>query len=150
MYPQQTHGGYPSGPPQPPKKRKMWPWLLGGFVALMLVCGGVAVAALGLGAKAVDDQIQNGSTGLKEHVKITACRADALGMAEVGFTVVNASDRTESYWIQFGVTDAAGTRLGEAHGVVNNLAAGATAKDKAVSATGELPSKFKCVLERVN
>jgi hypothetical protein len=145
-YPPQHHF---TMPPAAPAKRKVWPWILAAVVcaAIGLCVGGLALVASA--GNAVNEQIEHGSTELNSHVTITSCERDSLGFTEVSFTVTNSADSVKSYWIQFGVLDAQGTRLTEAHGIVNNLAPGATAKETALGAA-EVGKGAKCVLERVN
>ena len=53
--------GYP--PAQPPKKRKKWPWIVGGLVlAAVLGCGALALAGV-FGAAKVASDLDNNSTG---------------------------------------------------------------------------------------
>jgi hypothetical protein len=136
---------------QPAKRRSVWPWMLAGAAVLvLLMCGGI-VALVGAGGKAVNDQIEHGSTDLVSHVTITSCKTDQFGFVEIGYTVKNASAEAESYLIMFGIKDQAGVRVGEAHGAVNELGAGQTAKDVAMGTnTAGAASKYTCVLERVN
>lgn len=131
------------------RKRSKWPWiLLGVGVVTLLLCGVFSIALIAAGGNAVNDQIEHGSTDLKSHVKIDSCKADQFGFATINFTVTNTGDSNQSYWIQFAINDSKGTRLSEAHGVVNNLPSGKIAKQNATG--GEAKGKFVCVLERVN
>lgn len=63
-YPPQQYGAPPPGQPYgyvpqpPPKKRKVWPWVVGGVVAVMILgCVGV-FAIIGAGGKAVSDSLK--------------------------------------------------------------------------------------------
>lgn len=59
--------GFP--PPQAPKKRKKWPWIVGGIVLVLIAgCVGVFALVIGVGTKAVEDldanvQGRNAATG---------------------------------------------------------------------------------------
>jgi hypothetical protein len=147
--------GYEQYPPfQHPqkKKRARWPWiLLGvGLGLIVLVCAALATLA-NMAGESLDNQIEHGNTDLAKHVTISSCQRDAMGFVTVNFTVKNTSDSTQSYLMQFDIKNAAGTRIAEAHGIVNNLAPSATAKDSAVGIDSvDKREKFTCVLERVN
>ncbi|MEV0684572.1 DUF4352 domain-containing protein [Nocardia sp. NPDC050378] len=54
-HPQHTNPGAPQQPyyPQPPKKRKVWPWVLGGFLLAVLALFGGCVALIGGAANEV-------------------------------------------------------------------------------------------------
>jgi hypothetical protein len=126
--------------------------LIVGGVALGLCCvGGTTIALVGVGGAAseIDKQIQHGDSDKLTAVKINKCYKDSLGWVAIDFTVVNSTDRVQSYWAQFEITDAAGVRLGETHGVLNNINAGATAKESAQS-TVEPKGKFTCSVVRVD
>jgi hypothetical protein len=56
--------GYPQQD-APKPKRKVWPWVLGGVVLLVLVCGGIGVALLAAGGKAVNDAVQEADANNK-------------------------------------------------------------------------------------
>ncbi|KAF0846312.1 DUF4352 domain-containing protein [Nocardia caishijiensis] len=59
-YPQHTNPGAPQQPyyPQPPKKRKVWPWVLGGFFLAILALFGGCAALIGGAAKEVAENEQ--------------------------------------------------------------------------------------------
>ncbi|MGM7645830.1 DUF4352 domain-containing protein [Nocardia sp. JW2] len=54
-HPQHTNPGAPQQPyyPQPPKKRKVWPWVLGGFLLAVLALFGGCAALIGGAANEV-------------------------------------------------------------------------------------------------
>ncbi|MEU6565276.1 MmpS family transport accessory protein [Nocardia nova] len=58
--PTAPQGQYPQGPPpgyyQPPKKRKKWPWVLGGIVLLFAVLLGGCMALVGGAVNSVDKE----------------------------------------------------------------------------------------------
>lgn len=52
--------GYPQPPAQPPKKRKKWPYVVGGiFLVMVLGCVGVFALFIDVGKKAVDELDDN-------------------------------------------------------------------------------------------
>ncbi|MFC4373671.1 MmpS family transport accessory protein [Nocardia halotolerans] len=57
-YGQQPPGGYPphGGYPQPPKKKKVWPWVLGGILLVLLLIIGGCVALVGSVANEIDNE----------------------------------------------------------------------------------------------
>jgi len=145
--------GYQQYPPfQPPlkKKRAKWPWVLAGIgVFFLLLCGVLGLVTLSAVGNEVDKQIQHGSTEKRADVTLNKCYRNSIGFVQADFTVVNNSDRVQSYWIQFEVRDDKNVRLGEMHGVLNNVGAGATAKETAVSGI-ESTGKYTCVVVRVD
>lgn len=59
-YPQggYPHGGYPQGGyGPPPKKRKVWPWVLGGVLLFMVLGIGACIALVGTAVNEVDKEI---------------------------------------------------------------------------------------------
>ncbi|MFD7846595.1 DUF4352 domain-containing protein [Nocardia sp. NPDC059764] len=63
--PQQPWSGQPQGPyypPQPPKKRRVWPWVLGGFLACLLLLFGGCAALIGGAAHEVAKQEEKRTT----------------------------------------------------------------------------------------
>lgn len=145
LHPDQRYGTYP-------KKKSKVPLVVGILVAVVLGMCGIGVGMLALVDKAgesIQEQVEVGSTELLSHVTVTRCAKGSFGTVDVDFTVTNKSAKTESYFIQFNITDADGTRLAEAHGIVNNLAPGAVAKEQATG--GPIEAKdFKCALVRVD
>lgn len=61
-----------------------------------------------------------------DDVTVDTCQPGTFG-AQVKVKVVNHSSKTSSYLINVSVEDAAGTKVGEANGASNNVAAGQTA-----------------------
>ncbi|MGW5318585.1 MmpS family transport accessory protein [Nocardia thailandica] len=61
-YPQQQGqpqpGGYPApgGYPPPPRKKKVWPWVLGGIALVFLLIVGGCVAVIGVAANEIDKE----------------------------------------------------------------------------------------------
>lgn len=133
----------------PRKKRPRWPWIVGGSIlAALLLCGIGSIFMLGSIAKDVDDQIQHGSAEKKAAVKISHCGPGAIG-TEITYEVTNSTGRSQSYWAVFEVQDRAGTRLGEAHGIVNDLGPGQTATDTTTAMT-KGAAAARCVVVRVD
>ncbi|MFC6012381.1 MmpS family transport accessory protein [Nocardia lasii] len=64
-YPQQPYGqqpqgsGYPphGGYPQPPRKKKVWPWVLGGVLVVLLLIVGGCVALVGTVANEIENEV---------------------------------------------------------------------------------------------
>ena len=55
--------GYGYAPQQPPKKRKKWPWVVGGIALVMIIgCAG-AFALLGIGASKVAEDLDGNQKG---------------------------------------------------------------------------------------
>ena len=73
-YPQ---GGYPPnyGYPQPPKKKPVWPWIVGGVVLVLVLLGGGCAAIIGVAAWQVDKEV-NSSADLVYEVNGTASQVD--------------------------------------------------------------------------
>ena len=147
-------GNYP--PPTNTKNRKVWPWILGAFLIALICVGGPIVACTVVAGgtvaaiEEVDKEIKKSEALKTKQVKIDECKRDSFGFVTVAFTVKNDSDTVQSYWIQFEVKNSEGIRVGEAHGVINDLAFGDTAKDNSVSAAEVGAKKFTCSVVKVN
>ncbi|MEV4152054.1 MmpS family transport accessory protein [Nocardia salmonicida] len=52
-------GGYPQqgGYPQPPRKKKVWPWVLGGVLVVLLLIIGGCVALVGTVANEIENEV---------------------------------------------------------------------------------------------
>ncbi|MEP9393130.1 MULTISPECIES: hypothetical protein [Gordonia] len=55
-YPQQPYAGQGYPPPQPPKKRKIWPWILLAVVIVIIAFVGGCVALIGGAAESIDNE----------------------------------------------------------------------------------------------
>ncbi|WP_084465793.1 MULTISPECIES: MmpS family transport accessory protein [Nocardia] len=55
--PPYQQGGYPQGGYPPPKKRKVWPWVLGAVLLVFLVGLGACIAIIGTAVNEVDNEI---------------------------------------------------------------------------------------------
>lgn len=79
-YGQQPYGQQPYPyPPQPPqKKRKIWPWILGGVILVFVLIIGGCVALVGTAANEVDKQS-------KKEVEVTY-RVSGTGTASITWT----------------------------------------------------------------
>jgi hypothetical protein len=116
-----------------PRKRRVWPWVLGAVVLVML-CGVGALVALGAGGKAVVDTVNEQATARAAEIKITSCTGpDQFGMVTVKYTIHNGSDEAQSYLPQFDLGDGKGTVYGQAADIVNNLGAGKDYKGSAAN-----------------
>lgn len=140
-------------PPAPSKKKNGWvKGLVIAGIVLVFLCGGGLVACTAMAGKAVeqvDQEIKNGNTAKLQQIKLKSCTGDDFGVRIV-YEVTNTSATTQSYWIQFEISDPSGNRLGEGHGVINNLAAGKTAKEDTLATAGDYKGKFKCQVVKVN
>jgi len=86
----------PPGPPgqpyaypvqQPPKRRKKWPWIVGG-IALVMILGCVGVfAVIGAGTKAVSDSIQEADQNQKGDNAVAGTLGEATTDGKFQFTV---------------------------------------------------------------
>ncbi|MGY0501194.1 DUF4352 domain-containing protein [Nocardia sp. FBN12] len=82
-----TNPQYPAGPgvpqqpyyPQPPRKKKVWPWVLGGFVLAVLVLFGGCVAVIGTAANEV--------AKVEESKSVAAPAGTEVRDGKFGFTV---------------------------------------------------------------
>lgn len=142
----------PNVAPAPKKKNGLAKALVIAGIVLVFLCGGGLVACTAMAGKAVeevDKEIKNGNTEKLQQVKLKSCTGDDFGVRIV-YEVTNTSATVQSYWIQFEISDPSGNRLGEGHGVINNLAAGKTAKENTLATAGDYKGKFKCQVVKVN
>lgn len=119
---------------QPRKSRKgLWIGLaIGGVVLIMLTCLG-ACALFAKGADEVGNQIEREKQAKAASVQITKCKKNVIGGMDIEFSVKNDTDKPQSYWLQFEVINKAGERVGEAHGILNDVGPGVTAKSQTVT-----------------
>jgi hypothetical protein len=153
-YPPQDYSrGYqPTHVPTEPKKKSrkgLWIALIASCVAAFVLCGVGALVVMGQAADSIETSIEQGDLAKKADVTINSCELNVLKMAEIKFTVKNSKPEVQSYWIQFEIQNAEGIRLGEAHGILNDVQPNATAKDSAVGGQDLVPG-FKCVLLSVS
>lgn len=133
-------------PPVPPKrKRKIWPWVLGGLALVMLAGCGLVTLVLGAGAKAINDEVE----GTKTDVSLVAgsCKGTEYGW-EAKVKITNSGKSNRSYWVQVNLEKGA-TRLGEAHAIVNDLGPGKSVTETA-SGSGDLVKGATCSVGDVN
>ncbi|GAD84547.1 hypothetical protein FEK33_22505 [Nocardia asteroides NBRC 15531] len=79
-YPQ---GGYPQGgypqnygyPPQPPRKKPVWPWIVGGIVLVLVLLAGGCAVLVGVAANEIDKEAKS-SADLVYEVGGTASQVD--------------------------------------------------------------------------
>ncbi|MEU4807960.1 MmpS family transport accessory protein [Nocardia fluminea] len=60
--PPYQQGGYPQGGYPPPKKRTVWPWVLGGTVLVILIFFGACVALFGSVVNEIDKEVNSTAT----------------------------------------------------------------------------------------
>lgn len=127
------------------KKKKVWPWIVGGILLLALIACGLSTLVLGAGAKAISDEV----SAAKSDVSLVpgSCREGTLGW-EAKVKIVNSGTTKRSYWVQVNLMNGQ-TRLGEAHAIVNDLGPGQTVTEEA-SGTGDLVKGATCVIGDVN
>lgn len=150
----QAHRHFDSRSPK--KRRGLMITLIVVGVVLVLCAGGaiLMIAGLGKAANDVADGIaatQSAEAQAAEDrtasVKITRCAASEFGGVDIDYTVKNSTDTKQSYLIQFDIFAADGkTRLGEAHGAVNDLAPGATAKESTMGNVSGSLKGAKCMV----
>lgn len=148
----QPGSAYPAGytPPMPPKaKRKKWPWIVGGLVLLLVLCGVGSFTVLGLGAKAVVDEVE----ATKADVTLVegSCKkaTDGISDWQAQIKITNSSKTSDrSYMVQVNL-DKGTTRLGEGVAIVNALKPGQT-KTETVTGSGKLVKGATCSIGDVN
>lgn len=119
-------------PPQPPKKRKIWPWIVGAVV-LFAACAFGGIALLGAGANKVVNDVHATEQAQLNDIKINSCTMGAGGLATVKYTIHNDTGSKQTYTPTFDITDAKGNVYGQAADIVTDLPAG---KDYHGSAMG--------------
>lgn len=114
--------------PQPARKRR-WPWIVGGGLAILVVIGIVAPSSpttSTLAAPSVGVMTTPGALG---DISITQCTPNGpADMAQVTAQVHNGTDSTQSYMITVSLNDAAGNRVAEANGAANSIMPGQSAR----------------------
>jgi hypothetical protein len=121
---------YASAPPV--KRRKVWPWVLGGVIVVVLACGIGGLALLGAGGKAVVNTVNEQASSRQLDVTITGCKLGEFGEGEITYKIFNHTKTAQDYMPDFDFRDKSGTTYGEAVDIVNNLAPGKTYNGKAV------------------
>lgn len=159
-------GYYPPQPPppvQPPKKSNTGKIILIVVLVVLGLCGiGGVVALMGMGkaadqvSKDIDKSIKEDEATKRAAVQLVAgtCKSTEYDGFEAKVKITNSTKEKESYWVQVDLMAADGkTKLGEAHAITNDLAAGASATVKAMGNV-EDGQKFqkgaKCVVGTVN
>lgn len=133
-----------------PRKRRVWPWILVGVLAVLgCLAGGLVLGLAGTGAainegvKAVEAE----AVDRQADVKIGKCdRETLLDVVEVSYTVTNSGDTPRTYVPTFDIVTADGTVVGQASDITSELAPGAVYKGKAVGAPSEAGGKITCRL----
>lgn len=144
-YPGQEPFAYPLQTAPAKKKRKVWPYVVGGILLVVLIACGLSTVVLGAGAKAINDEV----SATKSDVTLVpgSCREGTLGW-EAKVKIVNSGTTKRSYWVQVNLMNGQ-TRLGEAHAIVNDLGPGQTVTEEATG-TGDLVKGATCVIGDVN
>lgn len=135
---------YPPQPPRPAAK-SFWTTTAGvvtgvvlGVALLGVLCLGGCVALIGLGSTSSADAT----------VEITSCDVDsghALSNVSIGYTLTNTGNRTETFFLDFEVTDGSGARVGDDTEIVSGVAPGATVKGEAFVLLDEFGSRCQLV-----
>jgi hypothetical protein len=127
-----TPAALPPAPPAPSKRRR-WPWIVGGSVAVLITIGIVSGSAAQHSVQPVDPSgpvtFQNDTDAISD-VTVAKCAGGpeaGIGMAQVTVKITNHTDQVQSYLITASVNDAQGNRLTEANGASNSVAPGQTA-----------------------
>lgn len=140
--------GYPPpvmayGPPPAPKKGLSTGAIVGIVIgAVLLVCCGGGLVFFAIGAKGVKDA----QASAAKDVKIADCRLSDLRTAEALVEVRNSGRDTATYTVTVAFLTADGDRqIDTAMAIVNDLAPGLTAQEKATSLKiGSDPVPFRC------
>lgn len=149
-YPPQPYGGYgyPPAPPQK-KKRKKWPFVLGGFCLFIIVAFAGCAALLNSAAEELDKIAGDHP----EDVQVTACERDpAIGWPKATVNVTNPTDKPASYAItvSFQSPDGA-TQHGEGIAAVVRLAPGQSTSQIAQGTTQIVDgTALNCVVSLAN
>lgn len=127
-----------------PKRRKIWPWIVGAALALAL-CGLGSVVLLGAGTKAAVDEIEQQQTQRTADVKITECGKSVQRLVEVSYTVTNSGTEARQYFPSFDLVDKNDIVIGSALDMTTELKPGETFKGKAlgtVSSNGKVTCRL--------
>lgn len=135
---------------QPPRKKKVWPWVLGGFLlACALGIGGCA-ALIGGSAVAIsnaaDEAIQ--SSEAKEaaaaaEVTMTSCAGDGTWFEATGVAANGSSERSD-YFIEVTFLDATGVNLDTGFATALNVEPGQTATWSATAFAAAAAGTVEC------
>lgn len=136
---------YPYQPVTPTKRRKVWPWIVGAFAALLL-CGFGSLMLLGAGVKGAADAIETAEIDRVADVTITACKVEPLlEGVEISYTVVNSSATAQAYAPQFEIVGPdKKTVVGTAADFTADVQPGATLKGKTFGTLAERKGKVSC------
>ncbi|MFE7232444.1 hypothetical protein ACWCRF_32230 [Streptomyces sp. NPDC002405] len=87
----------------------------------------------------------------EDDVKITKCSStgNLAGFPQAELVVENHDSRSRSYMVQVEFVDGSGTRSSEGVAMVNNLAAGQKANEKA-GGLARAPDGLKCRITKVS
>jgi hypothetical protein len=117
----------PVVPAPAPQRRRRWPWIVSGVLAVLIVIGLAAPStpsSPGASLPATSAILGDATAD----VAITTCNpSGAMGIAQVTAKVTNSTATAESYLITVSLNDPAGNRVSEANGAVNALTPGQSA-----------------------
>ena len=95
QYPQSGHPEQPYGgqyPPQlPPKKRKKWPWIVGGIILLFVAMVGGCMALIGGAANEIDKEINREVTVT---YRVTGNGTGSITWTDKDFNMAQETDAT--------------------------------------------------------
>lgn len=134
----------PPAPAPVPAKRRRWPWIVGGTVAVLIIIGIASGPSTdNHSARPVDPSgpvtFQDSNDAISD-VTVDKCAGgtDAtLGMAQVTVKITNHTSSVQSYLITASVNDAQGNRLTEANGASNSVAPGQTANAELIGGSAQ-------------
>src|SRR6476646_5902050 len=111
-----TPAALPQAPAPAPSKRRRWPWIVGGTVAVLIVIGIASGPTTDHSTQADTSghgaAFQNDSNAAGD-VTVDKCSGGAeasLGMAQVTVKITNRTSSVQSYLITASVNDAQGNR----------------------------------------
>lgn len=139
--------------PQKPKS-KLWVWLLG-IGLVMLICLGGAFASCGLVLSKAGDSIKQEQEAKTSGVKIAenGCRVDkTTGIIKVDLIIKNTTKDQQTYFIDVFVKDGGGIRLANGTAMVTDVRPGQEARHtEAIFPTKQVTAdKIVCTIDKVS
>lgn len=123
--------------PHPPPRNRKWPWVIGGFAALLVfgnvINGGHDARTSTSTASTTPSTATFGALSTtsspEDDVKVSKCvtSGNSIGMADIAVRITNSTNRVQSYWVTVSINDAGGNRLAEANGASNSIRPGQSA-----------------------